>query len=128
MHVAREHFAQGRYWDTTSADSVRATYQQLGMDAVNLDLPLVDVILLDIMMPGIDGFGACSRIKTDQRLVDIPIVMVTALTDVDNLRQAFVAGATDCIKETHRPGGIACNGLHHAHHEARNGHEEETRA
>jgi len=59
--------------------------------------PTVDVALLDIMMPEMDGVETCARIRNDQRYADLPIIMVTALDDMNSLNNAFVAGATDYI-------------------------------
>lgn len=57
----------------------------------------VDLILMDVLMPEIDGIEACSRIKGDERLKDIPIVILTASSDVEKLHWAFSAGAVDFI-------------------------------
>lgn len=57
----------------------------------------VDLVLLDIVMPEIDGIECCARIRNDARYTDIPIIMVTTLDDMDSLANAFVAGATDYI-------------------------------
>src|ERR1700689_5444408 len=57
----------------------------------------VDLILLDILMPDMDGIETCARIRTDPRYADVPIIMVTMLADMDSLANAFVAGATDYI-------------------------------
>ncbi len=59
--------------------------------------PPVDLVLLDIVMPEIDGIEACARIRSDARYADVPIIMVTSLDDMDSLANAFVAGATDYI-------------------------------
>ena len=56
-----------------------------------------DVVLLDVMMPGLDGFEICRRIKADPALAPIPVVMVTALEDVDDLVNGFEAGADDYL-------------------------------
>lgn len=48
-----------------------------------------DLILLDVMMPGIDGFETCRRIKQNPETVDIPIIFMTALSDIDSKVQAF---------------------------------------
>jgi response regulator RpfG family c-di-GMP phosphodiesterase len=50
-------------------------------------------------MPDIDGVTACRRIKQQARLRDIPIIMVTAQHDLNNLREAFFAGAMDYINK-----------------------------
>jgi PleD family two-component response regulator len=55
------------------------------------------VVLLDILMPEMDGVEACARIRNDLRYTDLPVIMVTALDDMDSLANAFVAGATDYI-------------------------------
>jgi phosphoserine phosphatase RsbU/P len=59
--------------------------------------PSVDVVLLDIVMPEMDGVEACARIRNDPRYADVPIIMVTALDDMSSLANAFVAGANDYI-------------------------------
>lgn len=59
----------------------------------------IDAILMDVMMPEINGIEACYKIKSDERLKDIPIVMVSASADVKNLQLAFSAGAMDFIEK-----------------------------
>jgi sigma-B regulation protein RsbU (phosphoserine phosphatase) len=59
--------------------------------------PSVDMVLLDIAMPGMDGLEACKRIRNDARCADLPILMVTARDDVGSLSNAFMAGATDYV-------------------------------
>ena len=56
-----------------------------------------DIILLDIIMPEMDGIEACARIRRDRRYADIPIIMVTSLDDMGSLANAFVAGANDYV-------------------------------
>lgn len=55
------------------------------------------LILLDIMMPGIDGFETCQKIKAIPHLSDIPIIFLTAKTDVDSISNGFSYGAVDYI-------------------------------
>ncbi|RMG73826.1 MAG: diguanylate cyclase [Nitrospirae bacterium] len=57
----------------------------------------VDLILMDVLMPEIDGIEACRLIKRNKDLLDIPIIMVTAKDDMEYLQQAFSAGALDYI-------------------------------
>jgi putative two-component system response regulator len=69
-----------------------------GGDAVRLierDSP--DLILLDVMMPGISGFDVCRKLKSSERTRMIPVVMVTALDDLDSRIKAIEAGADDFI-------------------------------
>ena len=56
-----------------------------------------DLILLDIMMPGIDGFSTCQRIKEDLGLTEIPIIFMTAIADEDNKVRGLELGAVDYI-------------------------------
>jgi CheY-like chemotaxis protein len=58
---------------------------------------LPDLVLLDVMMPGMDGFETCRRFKEDEALREIPIIFVTARTDVEDLARGFEAGAIDYI-------------------------------
>ena len=58
---------------------------------------LPDLVLLDVMMPEMDGFETCRRFKQDQALGEIPIIFVTARTDVEDLAQGFAAGAVDYV-------------------------------
>jgi two-component system sensor histidine kinase/response regulator len=61
-----------------------------------------DLILLDVMMPGIDGFETCRRLKLDPATKDIPVIFMTALTDVFDKVQAFEVGAVDYISKPFR--------------------------
>ncbi len=56
-----------------------------------------DLILLDVMMPVMDGFEACRRFKAEPTLKDIPVVFVTALHDIDSEMTGLALGAADYI-------------------------------
>jgi two-component system cell cycle response regulator len=56
-----------------------------------------DIVLLDVVMPELNGFEACRRIKADPAIAHTPVIMVTALSDVDDLVRGFEAGADDFI-------------------------------
>ncbi|WP_320041872.1 response regulator [uncultured Desulfobacter sp.] len=62
-----------------------------------LDRFLPDLILLDVMMPGMNGFETCREIKTDEKKADIPIVFMTALDNIEDKVQGFKAGGVDYI-------------------------------
>ena len=64
--------------------------------AIALSVP-PDLVLLDVMMPEMDGFETCRRFKATEALSEIPIVFVTARTDVDDLARGFAAGAVDYV-------------------------------
>lgn len=56
-----------------------------------------DMIVMDVMMPVMNGFEACRRIREDDNPLSPPILMLTGLNDVDSIEKAFDAGATDFI-------------------------------
>jgi DNA-binding response OmpR family regulator len=56
-----------------------------------------DMVLLDAVMPGIDGFECCRQIRQLPGAAEVPILMITVLDDADSVAQAFEAGATDYI-------------------------------
>lgn len=56
-----------------------------------------DLILLDIMMPGIDGYGVCEELKKDSQTRDIPVIFITALHGTENKTKGFELGAVDYI-------------------------------
>jgi len=57
----------------------------------------IDICLLDVMMPGMDGFEVCRRIKADKEHCAIPVVMITAHADRENRIRGIEAGAEDFI-------------------------------
>ncbi len=56
-----------------------------------------DLILLDITMPGMDGYEVCAHLKADQFLQDIPVIFISALDDTGDKTRAFQAGGVDYI-------------------------------
>src|SRR3954447_990797 len=59
----------------------------------------VDLILMDVCMPGTDGITACQQLKADPAFSDIPVIIVTALAEYDIIDQAFAAGAADFLRK-----------------------------
>ncbi|MDQ1267342.1 MAG: two-component system, sensor histidine kinase and response regulator [Bacteroidota bacterium] len=67
----------------------------MALDIVSKKQP--DIILLDIMMPEMDGFEVCRRLKNDEKNRDIPIIFLTSLKDTENIVEGFEAGGVDYI-------------------------------
>ena len=60
---------------------------------------LPDLILLDVMLPGIDGFQVCRNLRADPTLAQVPVVMVTALDDQESRVQGIESGADDFVSK-----------------------------
>ena len=73
----------------------KATNGQLALDAVAQEKP--DLILLDLMMPGIDGFEVIRRLRAKPETADIQIVILSALTSNEDIIKGFDVGANDFI-------------------------------
>lgn len=63
----------------------------------SMERELPDLILLDIMMPGMDGYEVCQRLKADSRTRDIPVIFISALNATEDKVKAFAAGGVDYI-------------------------------
>ncbi|MGQ0810874.1 MAG: response regulator [Nitrospiraceae bacterium] len=61
------------------------------------EAPQIDIVLMDIKMPDVDGIEACRRIKADFRYRDLPVIMVTIRDKTAHLQKAFDAGAMDYV-------------------------------
>jgi DNA-binding response OmpR family regulator len=58
-----------------------------------------DLILLDVMMPEMDGYEVCARLRADPHTADIPILMLTALDEIANRTRGFLAGTDDYLSK-----------------------------
>jgi len=74
---------------------------------------LPDLILLDVMMPGIDGFEVCRRLKNDPALRDIPIIFLTALNQNADETRGLELGAVDYITKPFNPGIVRARVRNH---------------
>ena len=75
-----------------------------GEEAINLAVEhQPDLILLDVMLPGISGFDVCKKIKKNSRLQNIPVIMLTARTDDEDIITGLETGADDYITKPFRP-------------------------
>jgi DNA-binding response OmpR family regulator/DNA-binding CsgD family transcriptional regulator len=81
-----------------------ATDGQVALDRVARLMP--DVILLDALMPGLDGFETCRRLKADPASAHIPVVFMTGLTDTDHILHGFRAGGVDYVTKPLKPSEV----------------------
>ncbi len=81
---------ESEYYDVITASN--------GKEALNVMATTPpDIVLLDVMMPEMDGFETCRRIKRNPKTADTPVVMVTALSDVNDRVEGLNAGADDFL-------------------------------
>jgi len=74
-----------------------------GYDALELlQNEAVDLVLLDIAMPGLDGYEVCRRIKSDPKIADIPVIFITAKSDEESIEKAYETGGVDYITKPFR--------------------------
>ena len=76
----------------------KVTETSSGEDALSLfDEALPDLVLLDAIMPGMDGFEVCRQMQKRRDTRSIPVVIMTGLGDMDSVNRAFESGATDFV-------------------------------
>jgi len=75
-----------------------------GFEALKIaDMEDIDLIILDIMMPDIDGFEICQELKRNKNTKNIPILFITASTDEESIEKAYKAGGVDYITKPFKP-------------------------
>ena len=96
--LLRSLLTKAGHTDVLAADSAQAAFTTLNLTGSEPPKH-IDLILMDVLMPDLDGVSACRQLKQAQHLRDIPIIMVTANNDLANLKEAFAAGAMDYINK-----------------------------
>ena len=81
-------------------DGYETTCLDNGKDAIEKTaLISPDLILLDIMMPGADGYEVCKTLKKSRKTKNIPIIFITAKTETESIVEGFEAGASDYVRK-----------------------------
>src|SRR5256885_13706252 len=75
-----------------------------GLEQSQYDPP--DLILLDVVLPGIDGFETCRRLKAAEYTQDIPVIFMTSLTDLADKVRGFAVGGVDYIPKPIQPAEV----------------------
>jgi diguanylate cyclase (GGDEF)-like protein/PAS domain S-box-containing protein len=75
-----------------------------GQTALNIAaIESIDLVLMDVMMPGMDGFETCRRLKAEPRNCDVPVIFMTALHDAEYKLKGFAAGGVDYLNKPVQP-------------------------
>ena len=85
------------YLEDIDCETVSAVGGQEALDSIENDPP--DLVLLDVMMPKISGFEVCKRIKNNPQTAEIPIIMVTALSEIGDIERAINSGTDDFLSK-----------------------------
>ena len=85
------------YLEDVDCEVISATGGQETLDVVKNTPP--DLVLLDVMMPKMSGFEVCRRLKNDPNTSDIPIIMVTALSEIGDIERAIDSGTDDFLSK-----------------------------
>ncbi|OJJ18547.1 DNA-binding response regulator [marine bacterium AO1-C] len=92
---------------TLSQEGYKVLVAENGERALNqAKLALPDLILLDVLMPGINGFETCKALKQEETTQNIPVIFMTALNEEVNIEEGFAVGAVDYITKPIRYGEL----------------------
>ncbi|HDR4907784.1 TPA: fused response regulator/phosphatase [Bacillus cereus] len=97
IFVIEKILKQAGYHDLVSLNSAQELFEYIHFGKDSSRHNEIDLILLDIMMPEIDGLEVCRRLQKEEKFKDIPIIFVTALEDANKLAEALDMGAMDYI-------------------------------
>ena len=90
-----------RFLEEEGYEVLRARDGYQAVEVATAETP--DLVLLDVMMPGRSGLEVCSILKDQDQTANIPVLFVTALSDPDQVLQAFSVGGCDCVTKPFRP-------------------------
>jgi len=85
------------YLEDVDCRTISASDGLEALEIVNRNSP--DLILLDVMMPKMSGFEVCKRIKSDPKTSEIPVIMVTALSEFGDIERAIDSGTDDFLSK-----------------------------
>jgi putative two-component system response regulator len=84
--------------ETLTPEGYKLAFANTGEKALGIAAQInPDLILLDVMMPGIDGYETCRRLKKDEKTKDIPIIFITAKKETEDIVQGFKVGGIDYV-------------------------------
>jgi len=92
--------------------TIPATSGEAALQKATAD-PMPDLILLDILMPVMDGYEVCKRLKENEKTKDIPVICITAMSEVMDDARAFNLGAVDYIPKPFNPATVKARVKNH---------------
>lgn len=85
-------------------DGIRTSGATNGQEALDLlSKEQVDLVVLDLMMPVMDGYETCKRMRAEQGTADIPVIMLTARAQAADMQEGFLHGANDYVVKPFSP-------------------------
>ena len=95
----------GRRLEALNATALKASSGDEALAICDRESP--DLILLDVMMPGMDGYEVCRKLKSNERTAQIPVIFVTARDRAEDLAKGFAAGGVDYVPKPFEPVELA---------------------
>lgn len=100
--VEDDHFVSDIYKRKLASDGYEVLFAPDGREALKaLEGTIPDLVLLDIMMPFVDGMEVLQKMKEDERWKNIPVVMLTNLAEKDNIEKSIAMGADGYVIKAH---------------------------
>jgi len=102
MIVEDDSFVMDIYQTKLSQEGYEVLPAENGAEAIKkLEKEIPDLILLDIIMPYVDGLQVLRKIKADEKLKDIPVILLTNLSQKENINEGLGLGADDYLIKSH---------------------------
>lgn len=90
-------------WNMLEGEEYRVSVAKNGEAALKtVARSCPDLILLDVMMPGLDGFETCRHLKSDEKTRDIPVIFITAKNTPEDMVKGFTLGGVDYVAKPFR--------------------------
>lgn len=102
MIVEDDSFVMDIYQTKLSQEGYEVLPAENGAEAIKkLEKEIPDLVLLDIIMPYVDGLQVLRKIKADEKLKDIPVILLTNLSQKENINEGLGLGADDYLIKSH---------------------------
>ncbi len=99
LELVKRILEKNGFADILTAESATDAFDLLRLDQPACVAQNIDLVLMDVVMPGVDGIKACWLLKSHKCFADVPVIVITASNDAETLDKAFAAGAMDFISK-----------------------------